>query len=153
MKITISDLELWLKIGVPETERHAEQRVLVTLVLDCEEARAALTDRIDDTVNYEKIVRCTREAAQGERKTLEKLLSDIAEAIVIMKGVRGVLVKGKKFVLPGVKNVAIQWKKGDTSALEEKKSAKHAQFLREFMKIRWRKTNEDCVAFQRRVRQ
>lgn len=107
MRITITDLELWLKIGVPDEERAREQRILVTLLLDCEEPQAAWTDKVEDTVNYEEIVRLVRKITQGEKKTLEKLGDDILDVILNMPSVHHATVEMKKFVFPETRSVSI----------------------------------------------
>lgn len=106
--LTITDFELWTRIGVPEAERQSEQRILVTVQIELREggAKVGETDDVADTVNYEEIVRGIQALAKEERQTLEKLAEDIASAVQKDARVHQVTVTLRKFILPGTREVA-----------------------------------------------
>lgn len=107
MQIAFHELELQTHIGVPQDERSAAQRIVIDLILEAENTKAHRTDKIEDTVDYQKILEVSRSLAQEERKTLEKLAEDIAQAVLDFEHVHKVTVTVKKFILPEVKDVSL----------------------------------------------
>ena len=106
--ITITDLELWTKIGVTEDERTKEQRVLVTVRLPVDAAAVAQDDDVSKGTSYFDVTKAVRALAAMERKTIERLAEDIASAILRNFHPASVTVTVKKFPIAGARNVAIR---------------------------------------------
>ena len=104
--ITITDLELWTHIGVPDAERKLEQRLLVTISMDLEQS-AGKSDNIKDSLDYESVANTVSDLARTERKTIEKLAEDIAQTILQDFKPDLVTVTIKKFILPNTKDVSV----------------------------------------------
>ena len=51
-KISIVDLEVFYRVGVPEAERAQPQRLLLTVEMDLDFSKAAKSDGIADTIDY-----------------------------------------------------------------------------------------------------
>jgi len=82
-KIIINDLEVFYRIGVPEEERAAPQRLLISVEMTRDVSAAAAADDLTKTIDYYAVTR--RLLAFGERrswKLLEKLAVDIAGLIL-----------------------------------------------------------------------
>lgn len=105
--ITITDLEIWTRIGVPDAERTKEQRLLVSVCMHLDTKQAAAVDHIEHSIDYDKVVRHVQTLAIAERKTIERLAEDIADTIAAhYKPVR-TDVTIKKFVIPGTKDIQL----------------------------------------------
>ena len=105
--ITISGLELWTHIGVPEEERALEQRVLVDIVLRADCTEVAKTDDVEQGIDYFAVYNDVRNLAKEERKTIEKLAEDIASYILEHYRPEQIEVVVKKFILPGTEHVSV----------------------------------------------
>ena len=107
-RITLHELEIFCRIGVPEAERATPQKLLVNLELELDLRRSASTDNLEQTINYHRVaVRVEELAKKKEWKLIETLAEDIAAAILSeFKPVR-VTVEVRKFVLPQTKYVAV----------------------------------------------
>jgi FolB domain-containing protein len=104
--LTIHDLTLWTRIGVPDEERSKEQRILAAVSIDVKSG-AGEGDDLMSTVDYEKISKEIRALAREERKTLEKFAEDIARAVLNYPHATRVTVTMRKFILPGTKEVSL----------------------------------------------
>jgi len=104
--LTISDLELWTHIGVPDEERRSEQRILATLELTIKE-EAEKSDSLEDTLDYDALVRVVKKCAKGERKTLERLGGEIIEALKKFDRIEKMTVHLTKFVIPGTAGITV----------------------------------------------
>ena len=51
-RITIVDLEVFYQIGITDEERAKPQRLLITVEMDFDFSTAALSDRLEKTINY-----------------------------------------------------------------------------------------------------
>lgn len=105
--LTITDLELWTRIGVPEEERRSEQRILVTIELHADLAAIGLSDDVTKGIDYEKLTNDVRALALTERKTIEKLAEDIAAMMLKKYRPGSVKVSVFKHPLPGIKGVTV----------------------------------------------
>ena len=104
----IQDLELWTRIGVPDGERKAEQRLLISIQLFLDLAPTGKSDDVSQSINYKDVANDVRDLAKTERRTLEKLAEDAA--VMILKKYKpagGVKISIQKFVLPGTKAVHV----------------------------------------------
>jgi dihydroneopterin aldolase len=78
--VELAGVELFGHHGVEEEERQQGQLFLYDLWLDVSDT--ALSDRIEDTVDYRGIVSCLRETSEGRQfSLLEALAAAVADAI------------------------------------------------------------------------
>jgi len=83
-RIAIVDLEVHYCVGVSEEERAKPQRLLLTIDMNVDFTAAALTDRVEKTINYQRVVDDLLHF--GDRRSwrlLEKLVSNLADRILI----------------------------------------------------------------------
>lgn len=112
-RISIVDLEVFYRVGVPEEERAQPQRLLLTLDLDFDFTAAAVSDRIEDTINYKAITDdLLRFGESRSWRLIEKLAADIADRILKNYQPQLVQVKVKKFILPQTRYVAVALTRG-----------------------------------------
>jgi 7,8-dihydroneopterin aldolase/epimerase/oxygenase len=94
--IEVSGLSLYTHVGVTEAEREVGQRVMLDLRLDVGESDAALTDRLEDTVDYAEVCQTVALVAQGTYQTLERLCGAIADRLLEEFPAESVWVKAAK---------------------------------------------------------
>jgi dihydroneopterin aldolase len=107
-RITIVDLEVFYCVGVSDAERAAAQRLLLTVDFNYDFSAAALSDRVEKTINYQRVVDDLLRF--GDRRTwklLEKLVSNIADMLLSDYKPQSVLVEAKKFVIPQARYVSV----------------------------------------------
>lgn len=75
-------IELWTRLGVPESERSKPQRVLVDIELGQPIKDIAVKDDVARGIDYQLVVEEILKLAITERKTLERLTEDIADVIL-----------------------------------------------------------------------
>ena len=106
--ITIADLEVFYCVGVPALERAKPQRLLISVELDFDFSRAALSDGIEKTIDYHEIVQDLLGYGEGRNwKLLEKLAANIADRIMSRYRPRAVAVEVKKFAIPQARYVSV----------------------------------------------
>jgi dihydroneopterin aldolase len=107
-KISIVDLEVFYRVGVPDAERAQPQRLLLTVELESGFSAAAKTDSIADTIDYFAVTqRLLKFGESREWKLIEKLASDIAETVLTEFKPSGVSVEVKKFIIPQARHVSV----------------------------------------------
>ena len=112
-KIAIVDLEVHYCIGVGEQERAKPQRLLLTIDMNVDFTGAALTDRVEKTINYQRVVDDLLLFGEGRNwRLLEKLVSNIADRIMTEYEPDSVFVEAKKFVIPQARYVAVSVTRG-----------------------------------------
>src|SRR5260370_25452144 len=90
--IEINGLSLYTHHGVTEAEREVGQRLVLDLRLDIGETDATVTDSIDDTVDYAQVCQpVALLAPQRSHRTLERLLSTIAQPLLADSDLHGAL--------------------------------------------------------------
>src|SRR5262245_11525753 len=107
-KITISDLEVFYRVGVPDEERAKPQRLLLTVEILHDFSNASKTDDLTQTIDYDAV--CQRLIKLGDGKSwklIESLAADIAETLIREFGVRTISVEVKKFVIPQARYVSV----------------------------------------------
>jgi 7,8-dihydroneopterin aldolase/epimerase/oxygenase len=107
-RITIVDLEVFYRVGVTDEERSAPQRLLVTVDMSYDISSAAVSDRIEKTINYQELA--TDLMKFGEERTwklLEKLVSNVADMVMAKYQPQAVMVEIKKFPLPKARYVSV----------------------------------------------
>jgi FolB domain-containing protein len=107
-RITISDLEVQFCVGVSDEERAKPQRLLLTIEMNLDFSTAAMSDRVERTINYQNVVDDLLKFGEGRSwKLLEKLVSNIADSILSRYKPDSVFVEAKKFVIPQARYVAV----------------------------------------------
>lgn len=81
--VDITGLSVYTYHGISEAERKVGQRIVFDIGFELEHCDAILTDRLEDTVDYEEACNIVALAA-GERslKTLERLCEVVAERLL-----------------------------------------------------------------------
>ncbi|MCX8090942.1 MAG: dihydroneopterin aldolase [Verrucomicrobiae bacterium] len=106
-KITIADLEVFYCLGVPDEERAQPQRLLLTVEMEFDFGPAVLTDRVTKTIDYQAVAQFLLRFGEGRSwKLLEKLTTDLADAVVNEFHPDTVNVEVKKFALPQARYVS-----------------------------------------------
>jgi FolB domain-containing protein len=106
--ITITDLEVFFHVGVPDEERLKPQRLLLTIEMGHDFRAAAASDDIAATIDYFDVSQKVIALGTGRTwKLIEKLASDVADLVLTGYGPSTVTVTVKKFPLPQAKQVSV----------------------------------------------
>jgi len=115
-RISIVDLEVHFCVGVGDAERATPQRLLLTVEMNLDFDAAATSDRVERSINYQSVVDDLLKFGQGRSwRLLEKLVTNIADAILQRYRPDSVIVEVKKFVIPQARYVAVAVVKSRTS--------------------------------------
>ena len=107
-RINIVDLEVFYHIGVTDEERTKPQRLLITVEMDFDFSTAALSDRLEKTINYFDVAQELLKYGEGRNwKLLEKLTANIADFIMSRFKPEAVTVEIKKFPIPQARYVSV----------------------------------------------
>jgi len=107
-KITIVDLEVFYCVGVTDEERAKPQRLLLTVDLNFDFSTAAVSDRIERTINYQTVADDLLKFGEGRSwKLVEKLVANVAERILAEYKPEAVMVEAKKFSIPQARFVSV----------------------------------------------
>ena len=107
-KISIVDLEVFYRVGVPDAERMNPQRLLLTVEMETDFAAAAASDGIADTVDYFAVTRRLLKLGEDrEWRLIEKLATDIADTVLGEFQPQAVTVEIKKFIIPQARHVSV----------------------------------------------
>jgi FolB domain-containing protein len=107
-KITIVDLEVLMRVGVPDEERAQPQRLLLTIIMDFDFAAAAASDDLASTIDYFAVAQRLLKFGEGRSwKLIEKLASDIADLVLAEFASTAVTVEVKKFPIPQSSHVSV----------------------------------------------
>ncbi len=108
-QILVSNLELSARIGITAREREKPQRLTVSLALHPRREFSGLDDRIENTVEYEKIcARTVSLAACEPRNLIETLAEQIAGMLLADFPLKAVEIELRKYVLPATQYVAVK---------------------------------------------
>jgi len=114
-RISIVDLETHYCVGLTDEERAKPQRLLLSIDMNLDFTTAAVSDRVEKTINYQSVVDDLLKFGDGRNwKLLEKLVSNIADTILSRYRPDSVTVEAKKFVIPQARYVAVSINKGRT---------------------------------------
>ena len=107
--ITISELEVFYHVGVPDAERAQPQRLLLTVELAHDFAAAAATDDVTKTIDYYAVSQRLLRYGEGRSwKLIEKLAADIAATLLTEFQPASISVEVKKFIIPEARHVAVR---------------------------------------------
>lgn len=115
--VEVRGLSLYTHHGVDAAEREVGQRLLFDLSFELYDCDAAVTDRLEDTVDYGDVCNQVALAAQERSySTLERLCSAVADRMIDRYAVESVRVRATKpeppIALP-VEEVSVEvWKEG-----------------------------------------
>jgi FolB domain-containing protein len=106
-KVTIVDLEVYYRVGVPDQERAKPQRLLLTVDMSLDFAAAAVSDRLERTINYQAVADELLKFGEGRSwKLIEKLATNLADRIMVQYAPEEVTVEVKKFSIPQARYVS-----------------------------------------------
>jgi FolB domain-containing protein len=107
-RISIIDLEVFYRVGVPGAERAKPQRLLLTVEMDFDFSAATKTDSIADTIDYFAVSQRLLKFGDGKNwKLIEKLAADICEMILSEFKPQSATVEVKKFPIPQARHVSV----------------------------------------------
>ena len=107
-KITIVDLEVFYCVGVTEAERARPQRLLLTVDMNFDFTSAAVSDRIEKTIDYYAVAQDLLKFGEGRSwKLVEKLVSSVADRVLAEFKPRAVFVEVKKFTIPQARFISL----------------------------------------------
>jgi dihydroneopterin aldolase len=97
-KIHINSISCQAYVGVPQQEREKPQPVVVDLTLTLDLEVAARTDRVESTVDYQKIVEKVDHAiSERPFQLLEALTAHVCRSLLTDTKIKTALVKVRKF--------------------------------------------------------
>lgn len=95
--ILVEGIQIPAALGVSAAERRMRRPVLVDLVVERDLAPAGRSDRIADTIDYQRLFDVVAEVASGQQHRLVEALAErIAAAIFARFDVRAVTVSVRK---------------------------------------------------------
>jgi FolB domain-containing protein len=106
-KITIVDLEVFYRVGVPDQEREVPQRLLLTVDMSFDFSVASVSDRVEKTINYFDVAQDLIGFGEGRNwKLIERVASNVADHVLAKYKPQAVLVEVKKFPIPQARYVS-----------------------------------------------
>jgi len=107
-RISIVDLEVSYCVGVTEAERARPQRLLISIEMQYDFSSAAVSDRVEKTINYADVAQELLKFGEGRSwKLLERLVANVADLIMVRFRPEEVLVEIKKFPIPQARYVSV----------------------------------------------
>jgi FolB domain-containing protein len=107
-RIHIHQLELAARVGVPEKERAAPQRLTASITLWPQRPAEELHDDIAKTVSYSKVCEETKKFVLGRSdKLIETLADRLAAHLLQLFSIQKIEIELRKFVLPDVDYVSV----------------------------------------------
>ena len=108
--LSLVDLELSCHLGVPPAERAEPQKLLCIAIFPVPDfKKSAQTDNLEYTVNYFDLSQLLRRTAQAkERKLIETLAQDLAQATFTHFPIPWIDLELKKFILPETRHISFQ---------------------------------------------
>jgi dihydroneopterin aldolase len=82
-KIFIQELKTEAIIGIFDWERQVKQTVLIDIEIDAQVRRAALSDSIDDTLNYKRVAKRVLEFVEASQFHLVETLAESIAMLVL----------------------------------------------------------------------
>jgi 7,8-dihydroneopterin aldolase/epimerase/oxygenase len=107
-RISIVDLEVFYSVGLTDEERARPQRLLITVDMNVDFSSAALSDRLERTINYHTVAQRLLKFGDGRQwKLLERLVTNLVDMILLEFRPEDVSVEVKKFALPQAQYVSV----------------------------------------------
>jgi len=107
--ITIEDLEVFFRVGVPDAERSAPQRLLICVSIEHDFTQAAASDDLTKTIDYHAVSQAILAFGNGQSwKLIEKLAVDLAGLVLSQFSAGRVTIEVKKFILPEARYVSVR---------------------------------------------
>ena len=107
-QIHIEQLEIFARVGVPESEREKPQRLTVSITLWPARDLRDLNDEIGRTINYSTVCEETKKFVRDQSARLIETLADgLAAHLLKFFLVRKISVELRKFVLPDAKYASV----------------------------------------------
>ena len=107
-KISIVDLEVFYCLGTTDGERAKPQRLLITVDMAYDYSSAAVSDRLEKTINYFEVAQDLLVFGDGRNwKLIEKLSANIADYILAKYKPMAVTILVKKFPIPQARWVSV----------------------------------------------
>lgn len=116
-KIFLNELKVETVIGIWEWERKIRQTVVIDLEMSADIAKAAATDKVEDTLNYKSVAKRVQSfVAESSFQLVETLAERIAEIIREEFDVDWVKVRvNKPGAIRGSRDVGILIERGQRS--------------------------------------
>jgi FolB domain-containing protein len=113
--ITIKNLAVLCRIGVPDEERAKPQRLLITVSIKGDFTKACASDDVRDTINYFDVSRRIAEFCRVESfRLIEKLAHELVGLVFREFGAQSVKVQVKKFILSDARYVSFELQRDRT---------------------------------------
>lgn len=80
-KVLVSNLEVWLHIGITPEEREEKQRLFVDIELSLNLEEAGITDNLEKSIDYSKVCDKIRLLDYTQVQTIEAFAERISKAI------------------------------------------------------------------------
>ncbi len=124
-KIFIHALKTEAIIGIYDWERQVRQTVIVDIEIGADVRRAALTDSIEDTLNYKRVAKRVLAFVEGSRFQLVETLAEHLAMLVLEEfGVAWVgIVLSKPGAVRGSRDVGVAVER-DRASLEQWRPAR-----------------------------
>jgi len=108
-RVFVRRLELMASVGVYEVEKRYEQRIIVSVDLDVVDDYDGTSDRLEDVLDYGRIVVAAREITAARHfHLIETIAERLAEACLTEPGVaRAIVSVEKPDIVPGCDAVGI----------------------------------------------
>ena len=108
-RVFVNGLELMASVGIFEVEKRYEQRVVVSVDLDVADDYDGVSDRLENVVDYGRIVAAVRALVESRHfHLIETLAERIAEACLADARVLAARIMIEKpDILPGCRSVGI----------------------------------------------
>lgn len=109
-KIFLSQLSVECIVGIWDWERRVKQTVIIDIEMAADIRRAALTDHIDDTIDYKRVSkRLLAFVGESQYQLVETLTEAIARVVITEFGVSWVKVRlNKRGAIRGARDVGIE---------------------------------------------
>lgn len=109
-RVFVRDLEIMASVGIFEVEKRYEQRIIVSLDLEVDDTYDGMSDRIEDVLDYSRVVHETELIVQSRHfKLVETLAERVAEKCLADRRVQAVNVRiAKPDIMPNCKSVGIE---------------------------------------------
>ena len=114
-KIFLSELKIDTVIGIWEWERKIRQTVVIDLEMSADIARAAATDRVEDTLNYKQVAKRIQSfVADSSFQLVETLAERVAGIVRDEFDVQWVKVRvNKPGAIRGSRDVGVLIERGE----------------------------------------